>query len=74
MQAIEFETTIDKDGVIHLPEKYRNVYGQQARFVVLLPEDASPESKMIDPMIYNNTVDWPIDGMDYQRQARSEWD
>ena len=75
MRAIEFETTIDEDGVIQLPERYRKVYGQQARFVVLLPGDEVVEvKKTIDPMRYSNTVDWPVDGMEYQRQARSDWE
>nr|VFJ56753.1 MAG: hypothetical protein BECKFW1821A_GA0114235_10649 [Candidatus Kentron sp. FW] len=41
---------------------------------MVLPEKKSIEGKTIDPMKYSNTVDWPIDGMDYQRQARSEWE
>nr|VFJ72131.1 MAG: hypothetical protein BECKFW1821C_GA0114237_103210 [Candidatus Kentron sp. FW] len=74
MQTIEFQANIDKNGIIHLPQEYREAYGQQARFVMVLPEKKSIEGKTIDPMKYSNTVDWPIDGMDYQRQARSEWE
>lgn len=78
MQTIEFQATIDKNGIIHLPREYREAYGQQARFVMALdtlPPDKKPiESRTIDPMKYSNTIDWPVDGMDYQRKARSEWE
>ncbi|VFM96677.1 MAG: hypothetical protein BECKG1743D_GA0114223_104133 [Candidatus Kentron sp. G] len=79
MRTIEFQANIDKNGVIHLPQEYREAHGQQARFVMALPDKnprdkKSIEGKTIDPMKYSNTVDWPIDGMDYQRQARSEWE
>jgi hypothetical protein len=38
MQAIEFETRIDNDGHIRLPEEFHDAYGKLARLVVLLPE------------------------------------
>ena len=38
MQAIEFETRIDKRGHIFLPEEFQYAYGRFARLVVLLPE------------------------------------
>jgi len=45
MQAIEFETHIDPNGHIHLPEKYHHAYGRLARFVVLLPEQTDSSQK-----------------------------
>lgn len=76
MQAIEFETTIDPKGNLHLPEKYRDVYGKHVRLMVLLPQTDSEFSfgKSIDPMKYSNTLDWPVDGLDYQKQVRGEWE
>ena len=38
MQTIEFETRIDKDGHIHVPQEFQHAYGKIARLVVLLPE------------------------------------
>ena len=76
MQAIEFETTIDLKGNLHLPEKYRAVYGKHVRLMVLLPStvaESSPGST-VDPMKYSNTLDWPVDGLDYQKQVRGEWE
>lgn len=49
MQAIEFETRIDKNGHIHLPEKFQHAYGKFARLVVLLPEQAEPPKKRRQP-------------------------
>ncbi|MFA7240758.1 MAG: hypothetical protein WC091_11645 [Sulfuricellaceae bacterium] len=72
MQAIEFEATIDSKGNLHLPEKYRDVYGKHVRLMVLAPQMASEAlpGKTIDPMKYSNTLDWPVDGLDYQKQVR----
>jgi DNA-binding transcriptional regulator/RsmH inhibitor MraZ len=40
MQALEFETRIDKKGRIFLPEEFQHAYGKSARLLVLLPEQA----------------------------------
>ncbi len=45
MQAIEFETRIDKRGHIYLPEEFQYAYGRFARLVVLLPEQAEATNK-----------------------------
>jgi hypothetical protein len=39
----------DKDGHIHLPEKFQHVYGKFARLVVLLPEQAESPKKRRQP-------------------------
>lgn len=49
MQAIEFETRIDTDGHIYLPEEFQYAYGKMARLVVLLPEQAEPPPKRRQP-------------------------
>ncbi|MBI4830985.1 MAG: hypothetical protein HY801_05410 [Candidatus Lindowbacteria bacterium] len=49
MQAIEFETRIDKDGHIHLPEEFQHAYGKFARLVVLLPEQAESSKRVRKP-------------------------
>ncbi|MCR4305378.1 MAG: hypothetical protein NUV63_14345 [Gallionella sp.] len=71
MQAIEFETTVDPKGNLHLPEKYHDIYGTHVRLMVLVPQSAS--EKTMDPMKYSNTLDWPVDGLIYQKQVRGEW-
>ncbi len=45
MQAIEFETHIDQNGHIYLPEEYQHAYGKFARLVVLLPEQTEMSPK-----------------------------
>lgn len=35
MQAIELETQIQDDGVICLPEAYKNWFGKQAKLILL---------------------------------------
>lgn len=74
MQTIEFEATVDPTGNLHLPEKY-HVYGKHVRLMLLLPRTAAESSpgKAMDLMKYSNTLDWPVDGLDYQKQARGEW-
>ena len=49
MQAIEFETRIDKNGHIYLPEAFQYAYGKFARLVVLLPEQAESPKKTTVP-------------------------
>ena len=49
MQAIEFDTRIDKDGNIHLPDEFQHAYGKQARLLVLLPEQANTPRKRRQP-------------------------
>jgi hypothetical protein len=39
VQAIEIEAPIDLRGNIHLSESYPYLYGRQARFVILLPDN-----------------------------------
>jgi bifunctional DNA-binding transcriptional regulator/antitoxin component of YhaV-PrlF toxin-antitoxin module len=36
METIKFETVIDSQGAIHLPEEFRHAYGKHARLVVSL--------------------------------------
>ncbi|WP_133511177.1 hypothetical protein [Candidatus Thiosymbion oneisti] len=74
MQAIEFETIIDTNGNVHVPERYRTVYGHQARLLVLLADVSGNTAKAIDPMQYSDKVDWPVDGLEYQQEARNEWE
>lgn len=73
MEAIELETAISKDGTMQLPRRYRRIYGKRARVVILLRDAPALAAKQMDPMQYSNTLDWPIDGMVYQQQARAEW-
>ena len=49
MQAIEFETRIDKKGHIHLPEEFQYTYGRSVRLVVLFPELEEPTKKGRQP-------------------------
>lgn len=37
METIKFETVIDSEGGIHLPEEFRHAYGKHARLVLSLP-------------------------------------
>jgi len=49
MQALEIDAMIDPQGDIHLPEKYRNLYGKRARIIVLL-SDHGEKTAVTDPM------------------------
>lgn len=49
MQAIEFETRIDKNGRISLPKEFQYAYGKPARLLVLLPEQVEPPQKRRRP-------------------------
>jgi hypothetical protein len=45
LQAIEFETRIDKDGRIHLPSQYQHLYGTAVRLRLLLTEPQAPPKR-----------------------------
>lgn len=49
MKAIEFETTIEKDGCIYIPKAFQHTYGKFAKLVVLLPEDGEFKRKKRRP-------------------------
>jgi bifunctional DNA-binding transcriptional regulator/antitoxin component of YhaV-PrlF toxin-antitoxin module len=49
MQALEFETRIDKKGRIFLPEEFQHAFGKPARLLVLLPEQAETPKKRRRP-------------------------
>lgn len=49
MQALEFETWIDKKGRIFLPEEFQHAYGRSARLLVLLPEPVESPKKQRQP-------------------------
>lgn len=34
----------------------------------------SDPARLLDPMQFSNTVNWPVDGLEYQRQVRGEWE
>ena len=48
MQTLEFQATIDHDGAIRLPRAYRDAYGRQARFVMLLDEQSTADQSPVD--------------------------
>ena len=55
-------------------------FSTRARVVVtVLPDKQGGDSVMdggrrqIDPMRHSGTVDWPVDGMEYQKAEREEW-
>ncbi|VFN02304.1 MAG: hypothetical protein BECKG1743D_GA0114223_108782 [Candidatus Kentron sp. G] len=50
MLTMEFEANIDKNGVVGLPQEYRDAYGCQARFIFTIPDRGSADVEMINPM------------------------
>ena len=49
METIKFETVIDSEGGIHLPEEFRHAYGKHARLVVSLPAQELTQKKGRQP-------------------------
>lgn len=72
MYKYELKTKISSIGIVHIPEEYREIYGQTVNIVILQNNDNY--KKKINPMDYSNTLDWPVDGMDYQTMLRNEWE
>lgn len=72
MQALEINLPIESDGTIRIPKEYENIYGRNARLVILLPDEDSPNIKTVDLMQYSHTIDWSVDGLEYQKNIREE--
>jgi hypothetical protein len=51
MEAIEFKTKI-KNGVIHVPERYRKKNGEKVK-VILISEKSSKQTDIIDGLLSN---------------------
>ncbi|MFZ4441611.1 MAG: hypothetical protein ACOYOS_24645 [Syntrophales bacterium] len=49
METIKFETVIDSQGGIHLPEEFRHAYGKHARLVLSLPASELTRKKGRQP-------------------------
>lgn len=49
MEALEFETRIDKNGRIILPKEFQHTYGKFVRLLVLLPEQTELPKKQRQP-------------------------
>jgi len=71
MEAIEIETTIATDGTMKLPSQFVRAYGRKAKIIVLLKDEVRPP---VDLMKHSGSIDWPVDGITYQRELRDEWD
>ena len=46
MDAIEFNTTIETNGIIHIPEKYKDTYQGQVKVIILKEDDTSTKEKV----------------------------
>lgn len=66
MQAIEFQTYIT-DGVIEVPEEHRERFKQNVKVILLVEDDGSAESDMIDQLIAN-----PLSADDFKPLSREE--
>ena len=73
MQSIDLEMSIGEDGKIHIPAKYQTIYGKVAHLKIILKDSETIQNKCFNPMAYSATIDWPMDGMNFQEQVRSEW-
>lgn len=49
MKAIEFETRIDENGSIHVPEEFQATYGKQAHLVVQITEESESSQRGRQP-------------------------
>ncbi|MCL7945165.1 hypothetical protein [Marinobacter sp. ATCH36] len=74
MYAIEFETDI-KDGVLRIPEKYRQLKDGHARVVIMVQEDLKPEIEELSLDLSGCEVQAfsNIDALKIQREMRDEW-
>ncbi len=58
---------------IQLPD---DVEPGEHEFIITVDQSSSKsvDEEQHDLMDFSGTVDWPVDGLDYQRQSRDEWE
>ncbi|MCK5718719.1 MAG: hypothetical protein KAH84_02080 [Thiomargarita sp.] len=48
MQAVEWKTDIAQNGNIHLPIKYKTLYGHHARIIMLIDEKPQTTKQSVE--------------------------
>jgi len=44
------------------------------RYLLIAEKDVDRKDKLIDLMQFSNTINWDVDGLDYQKRLRMEWE
>ncbi len=65
----KYSVSRDHKVIIQLPDNVEP--GEHEIIIIVDQPTADKESNLRD---FVGTVDWPVDGMDYQRQIRGEWE
>jgi hypothetical protein len=78
MQTVKIEADITDTGVLQLSEQYKQLYDTKVQIIFLLSEsepiiNQANKPITVDLMKYSDTVDWQIDGIEFQRKLRDEW-
>ncbi|SEA52802.1 hypothetical protein SAMN05660964_01781 [Thiothrix caldifontis] len=73
MHAIEFETDIE-NGMIRIPDIYRNLHKAHARIIVLTHETSPTTPAVFNPRAFFGVGRQPKAAIDaYLREAREGW-
>jgi len=72
--AIEFEADI-KDGVLLIPERYRQLKNSHARVLIMVPEEGASGASELSLDLSDCTVEAfkGSDAVKIQREMRDEW-
>ena len=74
MHAVEFQAPI-KNGVLHLPENYRNLYESQEVQVFIMPIKGKQEKRSFDTKQFFGVAKVSKKEIDqYLQSSQSEWD
>lgn len=68
----KYSVSQDHKVTIQLPDHVEP--GEHEIIIIVDQPPAGKAGAEINPMDFSGTVDWPVDGMDYQRQIRGEWE
>jgi len=67
----KYDVQEDRKIAIQLPMK---VEPGEHEIMVIVDQSAAQNSSLeIDPMTFSGTIDWPVDGMEFQKKNRNEW-
>ena len=68
----KYSVSLDRKVSIQLPKTIEP--GEHEIIVIVDRPLANTRDKETDLMAFSATLDWPVDGLEYQHQIRDEWE
>ncbi len=74
MLSIKQKYSVSQDHKVSIQLPKTIEPGEHEIIVIVDQPLAYTRDKETDLMVFSATLDWPVDGLEYQRQIRDEWE